>query len=161
MDIFSKRDGPRQEDVRAKKLLAENSGTIRKLADQISNGGFSRARAEQARRNEKPKLDGLILHDLKVRSRVDVPEPYVKASLNGRIVLVDKSSGRQLQLLGEVRGNFMTKSFHLATKENGFFSPIDEETGNLIGHLDKVDITPDFTENNLAEVLETLLGLKG
>lgn len=160
MDIFSKRDGPRQEDVRAKKLLAENSGTIRKLADQISNGGFSRTRAQQARSKQKPKPEGLLIHDLKATSRVDVPEPYVKVSLNGRIVLVDKSSGRQLQMLGEIRGNSFAKSFHLATKDNGFFTPIDDETGHLIGHLNKVDITSDFTESDLAEALETLLGLK-
>ena len=49
VDIFSKREGPRLEDVKARRLLTQNAGTIRKLADQISNGGFSKMRAEQAK----------------------------------------------------------------------------------------------------------------
>ncbi len=79
VDIFSNRDGPRLEDVKARRVLTENAGTIRKLADQISNGGFSRMRADQARRNSTPEPDGLIIHDLKTTSRVDTPEPLSPA----------------------------------------------------------------------------------
>lgn len=161
MDIFSKRDGPRLEDVKAKRMLTENAGTIRKLADQISNGGYTKMRTDAARRNEKPKPDGLIIHDLKSHSRADVAEPYVKISVNNRVVLVDKSSGLQLQMLGEIRGNFLSKKFRLASKENGFYSPVDDETSAQIGNLDNVDITQDFTESDLAEELEKLLGIKG
>ena len=50
VDIFSKREGPRLEDVKARRLLTQNAGTIRKLADQISNGGFSKMQADQAKR---------------------------------------------------------------------------------------------------------------
>ncbi|WP_417205178.1 hypothetical protein [Antarctobacter sp.] len=157
MDIFSKRDGPRLEDVKAKRLLSENVGTIRKLADQISGGGYSQMRANEARRKEAPKPDGLIIHDLKARNRVDVPEPYVKVSLNNRVVLVDKSSGLQLQMLGEIRGNFMSKRFVLCTKENGFFSPVDPETRDLIGHLDQAELTESFSDVDLAAELESLL----
>ena len=71
MDIFSKRDGPRPEDVKARKLLQENAGTIRRLADTISNGGFTRMRAEQARRNETPQPEGLIIHDFKAPAASD------------------------------------------------------------------------------------------
>ncbi|MBT53019.1 MAG: hypothetical protein CMF72_06430 [Mameliella sp.] len=157
MDIFSKRDGPRLEDVKAKRILSENAGTIRKLADQISGGGYSKMRADEARRKEPPKPDGLIIHDLKVRNRVDVPEPYVKVSLNNRVVLVDKASGLQLQMLGEIRGNFMSKRFALCTKENGFFSPVDAEMIDLIGHLDNVELSDAFTEADLASKLEALI----
>lgn len=161
MDIFSKRDGPRLEDVKARRMLSENSGTIRKLADQLSNGGFSKMRADEARRKEEPKPDGLLIHDLKAHSRVDVPEPYVKISLNNRVVLVDKSSGLQLQMLGEIRGNFLSKKFCLASKENGFFSPVDDDTSAQIGHLDNVEITQDFSESDLADKLAALLDIKG
>lgn len=160
LDIFSKRDGPRLEDAKAKRLLSENAGTIRKLADQISNGGYSRMRADEARRKEGPKPEGLIIHDLKAPRRVDDPEPYVKVSLNNRVVLVDRSTGRQLQMLGEIRGNFLSKGFVLATRENGFFSPIDDETMAAIGHLDQTKITSDYTESDLAEELEALLGIR-
>lgn len=161
VDIFSKRDGPRLEDVKAKRLLAENAGTIRKLADQISNGGFSKMRAEQARRREEPKPDGLMIHDLKARVSNDAPEPYVKISLNNRVVLVDKSTGRQLQMLGEIRGTVLSRRFVLATKDNGFFSPLDEEMQAVIAHLDGAEISGDLTESALAEMLEHLLLPRG
>ena len=157
VDIFSKRDGPRLEDVKARRVLTENAGTIRKLADQISNGGFTRLQADQARRNSTPRPDGLIIHDLKATSRVDVPEPYVKVSLNNRVVLVDRSSGRQLQMLGEIRGNFLAKSFVLATRQNGFLSPLDDDMFAAIGHLDGASLSETFSEDDLAQSLESLL----
>ncbi|MAC81585.1 MAG: hypothetical protein CML66_26385 [Rhodobacteraceae bacterium] len=166
MDIFSKRDGPRLEDQRAKRLLSENAGTIRRLADQISNGGYTRMQQDKARRDQAPVPDGRIIHDLKARSRVDVPDScvpdsYVKVSLNNRVVLVDKTSGRQVQMLGEIRGNFMSRRFVLATGENGFFSPIDDDMRAVLGHLDQVEITPDRDEDSLAGELGRLLGLDG
>ncbi|MBF9035858.1 hypothetical protein HKCCE2091_16540 [Rhodobacterales bacterium HKCCE2091] len=159
MDIFSKRDGARQEDVRAKRLISENAPVIRRLADQISNGGFSRMRAEQAARREEPKPDGLIIHDLKARPASDAPAPYVRVSVNNRVVLADSNNGRQLQLLGELRGNFMGRTFVPATSENGFISPIDDEIRAAIADLDGVAITPDFSEKDLAAALEERLGL--
>ena len=78
MDIFSKKDGPRLEDVKAKKLLSDNAGTIRRLADQISNGGYSQMQADKARRQQTPKAKGLIIHDLKQRTTDHTPDPYVK-----------------------------------------------------------------------------------
>lgn len=159
MDIFSKREGPRLEDVRARKLISENAGTIRRLADQISNGGFTRMRQEEARRREQPTPDGLLIHDLKAPVRNDRPAPYVKVSLNNRVVLADKTSGRQLQMLGEIRGNFMSRRFVLATSENGFFSPIDDEIRAAIGHLEGAEISQDFSEDDLARALTENLGL--
>ncbi|WP_323766085.1 hypothetical protein [Marinovum sp.] len=157
VDIFSKREGPRLEDVKARRVLQENAGTIRKLADQISNGGFSKMQADQARRREAPKPDGLIIHDLKARVSSDVPEPYVKVSLNNRVVLVDRSTGRQLQMLGEIRGGFMAKRFVLATGANGFLSPLDDEMHATLADLDGVEITGDFNDRDLADRLEELL----
>lgn len=161
MDIFSKKDGPRREDESAKRLISRNSGTIRKLADQISGGGYTRMRQDQARRQQGPKPEGLIIHDLKAPAKSDAPEPYVKVSLNNRVVLADKSNGRQLQMLGEIRGNSLARRFVLATAENGFFSPLDDDVQALIGHLDNVEITSDFGEKSLARALEDLFGLAG
>ncbi|MGP6085877.1 hypothetical protein [Antarctobacter jejuensis] len=159
MDIFSKRDGPRAEDVKAKRLIQKNAGTIRKLADQISNGGFTKMRQDQARRSEQPKPEGLIIHDLKAPSKSEVPEPYVKVSLNNRVVLVDRVNGRQLQLLGEVRGNSFEKRFVLATKANGFLSPVEEDVFQAIGDLDNVELSKAFSEKDLAKQIETALGI--
>ncbi|SFD19971.1 hypothetical protein [Tropicimonas isoalkanivorans] len=160
MDIFSKRDGPREEDTQAKRLISQNAPVIRKLADQISNGGFTKMRQEQARRREEPSPKGLIFHDMKSKAPSDTPAPYVRVSVNNRVVLTDGNNGRQLQMLGEVRGNFMRRSFALATKENGFLSPIDEETKAAIAHLEDVEITSEFSEKDLASALEACLGLK-
>ncbi|TCS65629.1 hypothetical protein EDD52_10345 [Primorskyibacter sedentarius] len=161
VDIFSKREGPRLEDVKAKRLLSENAGTIRKLADQISNGGFSKMRADQARRKQEPKPEGLIIHDMNARVSSETPEPYVKVSLNNRVVLVDKSTGRQMQLLGEIRGNFMSKYFVLATKDNGFLSPLEDDMLAALAHLEGADLTGDFTDSDLAQALEDLIVPRG
>lgn len=160
MDIFSKRDGPRPEDVKARRLIQENSGTIRRLADQISNGGFTKMRRDQARRKQEPKPEGLIIHDLKAPSKSETPEPYVKVSVNNRVVLADRSNGRQLQLLGEIRGNSFQRHFVLATQANGFFSPIDEDMLAVLGPLDNAELSQTFSDRDLAERLADLLGLQ-
>lgn len=159
MVSFSKHDGPRPEDARAKRLISENSGTIRRLADQISNGGFTRMRQEQAQRREGPKPEGLMIHDMKARPSVDEAQPYVRISLNGRAVLTDQVSGRQIQLLGEIRGGFMSQRFVLATKENGFLSPIDDDTHAALSELENIGLTGEFGEKELAERLRECLGL--
>lgn len=159
MDIFSKRDGPRPEDAKAKRLISENAGTIRKLADQISGGGYTKMRQDEARRREQPKPEGLIIHDMKAPSKSDAPEPYVKVSLNNRVVLADRSNGRQLHMLGEIRGNSFARRFVLATKENGFFSPVDDEIAQAIAELDGQEISKAFTETELAKRLGERLGI--
>ena len=146
--------------MKAKRLIQENSGTIRKLADQISNGGFTKMRQEEARRREKPKPEGLIIHDLKAPSKPDTPDPYVKVSINNRVVLADASSGRQLQLLGEIRRNGFSKAFVLATKANGYRSPVSDETYAAIQHLSQAAITQEFSEASLVQEIEKALGIK-
>lgn len=44
VEIFSKRDGPRREDVQIKRLIEQNRGVITKLADQLSNGRYSQSK---------------------------------------------------------------------------------------------------------------------
>ena len=48
MDIFSKRSGPRAEDVQARQHLQRNWGTIEKLADTLSGGKYSADKAKRA-----------------------------------------------------------------------------------------------------------------
>lgn len=157
MDIFSKRDGPRSEDVRAKRMIAENSQVIRKLADQISGGGYTAMQQQKAQKPPQPK--GLIIHDLGGARDASDPEPYVKVSLNNRVVLADKRSGRQLHLLGEIRGSFPAPRFVLATAENGFFSPLPEDVSGALAELDGTQITRDFGEKQLAAGIAQHLGL--
>ena len=87
----------------------------------------------------------------------DVAEPYVKVSLNNRVVLVDRSTGRQMQMLGEIRGSVLSKRFVLASSENGFFSPLDPEMQAALAHFDGVEITDAFSDRDLADRLEDVL----
>jgi len=160
LDIFSKRDGPRPEDVRAKRLISENSHVISKLADQISGGGYTAMQQAKANAQKKPQPAGLIIHDLGAsNSSVDV-KPYVKISLNNRVVLACMNSGKQIQLLGEIRGNFAGKHFLLATATRNFYSPVDGEMLEALLHLDGVELTHEFDDKALAEAIETSLGLQ-
>lgn len=159
MDIFSKRDGPRPEDVKARRMIAENAGTIRRLADQFSNGGFTRMREGAAARAASAQPVGLSIHDLRPARAPDAPEPYLRISLNGRVVIADRASGRQLAYLGEIRGGAFTRRFVLATRENGFVTPVDDATRAAIGMLDQAALGPDFTEEDLADRLRCELSL--
>lgn len=159
MDIFSKRDGPRPEDVRAKRLISENAGTIRKLADQISNGGFTKMRQDEARRKQEPKPDGLLIYSMSGPAKPLEPDPYIRVSLNGRVVLVDGNSGRQIQLLGEIRSSFGSKRFVMATAANGFISPVSDEIAGALAQFENVELGSDFTEEDIIQKFGTCLGL--
>jgi len=159
MDIISKRDGPRPEDVRAKRLISENAGKIRRLADQISNGGFSKMRQDQARRKEEPKPEGLLIYSMAGPGTAVEPDPYIRVSLNGRVVLVDRISGKQIQLLGEIRTRFRSRTFVLATEENGFLSPVSAELRHTLGHFENGELDPAWTDQEIAQKFEAALGL--
>ncbi|SFJ96365.1 hypothetical protein SAMN04487991_3441 [Celeribacter neptunius] len=159
MDIFSKRDGPRPEDVRAKRLISENAGTIRRLADQISNGGFTKMRQDEARRKQAPKPDGLLIYSMSTAARSDDPDPYVRVSLSGRVALVDSNNGHQIQLLGELRRSFGAQRFVLATAANGFVSPVSAEIEAALTQYEDVELGPDFTEKDIVQKFGACLGL--
>ena len=159
VDIFSKRDGPRREDVVAKRIISENKTTIHRLADQISGGEFSRSRAAMAKAKEEPKPDGLNIHIMGGASRPAETKPVVRVSLNGRVIVVDANAGKQLQFLGQMRVKNGQKFFVLATKENGFVSPLDEEVEHLLTDLNGIVIETDEIENKFVGVLKDRLNL--
>jgi len=160
LDIFSKRDGPRREDVQAKRLISENSHVIKKLADQISGGGYTAMQQAKVQMQQTPQPEGLMIHDLGVATTATDVEPYVKVSLNNRVVLACLNSGKQIQLLGEIRGGFAGKVFVLATAERKFYSPVDGEMLEALRHLDGVEIHRGFDEKALAGAIEASLGLR-
>ncbi|WP_300056167.1 hypothetical protein [uncultured Roseobacter sp.] len=159
VDIFSKKEGPRREDVEAKRIISENRQTIHRLADQISNGGFSRSRAAMATAKETPKPQGLSIHLLGTTGKTVDPEPVLKISLNGRVVIMDANSGKQLVFLGEMRRKNSQKYFALATKKNGFFSPLDDETQDCLRDLDGVMLETGEIEDKFSDVMKDRLGL--
>ncbi len=157
LDIINKREGPRPEDVRAKRLISENAATIRKLADPISGGGYSAMQNRQ--KQEAPRPDGLILHDMGGAAKAQEPEPYVRISLNGRVVLACRRTGKQIQLLGEIRHGFPAGTFRIATAERGYLSPVADGMLGAIAELDGCEIGAAMPEDALAAELERRLGL--
>lgn len=99
VEIFSKQDGPRREDVQVKRLIEENRGVITRLADQFSGGRYS----ESKKPKPVPRAEGLIIHIGDSTKPVREPEPKIRVTTNGRVIVVDDGTGRQLQYFGEIR----------------------------------------------------------
>ena len=61
VEIFSPRDGPRPRDVRLKALIDKNRNTIEKIADHLTEGGYSAGKRAKA----APKVEAkTIIHTL-------------------------------------------------------------------------------------------------
>tara|TARA_R110002049_G_C9176712_1_gene562813 strand:- start:3534 stop:4010 length:477 start_codon:yes stop_codon:yes gene_type:complete len=157
MDIISKRSGPRREDEHAKRHINQNWGTIEKLADQISGGRYSADKAKKAAL--PPQASGKIIIDQAAPRAPDEVKPYLRISVNGRVIVADMNSGRQLNFLGQLKRVGGVMRFVIATKENGFFSPLDDETFNLISDLSEKTINRTFSEKDLELELQTRLNM--
>lgn len=157
MDIISKRDGPRREDVEAKRHINRNWGTIEKLADQISGGRYSADKARKAA--PPPQASGKIIIDQAARAAPDETKAYLRISTNGRVVVADQNSGRQLNFLGQLKRIDGAIRFVIATKENGFFSPLDDDTYKLIADLADTAINRDYSEKDLEQELQKRLNI--
>lgn len=156
VEIISKRDGPRREDAQVKRLVEQNRSTIVQLADQISSGGYSASK----RPREKPKAQGLIFHVGSGSPVADDARPEIRVSLNGRVISVDQNTGRQIHHIGEIRRRDGHDTFVLATKANGFFSPVDETVAAALAPLDGARLGPSFTEDRLAFDITAKLALE-
>ncbi len=156
VDIISKRDGPRREDVAARQVLQENRGTIHKMMDHLTGGQLN----SQAEKPARPEPEGLIIHTGRVIDSREVAKPYVRISMNGRVVVADQETSRQLHYLGEIRGPRRSQRFVLATKANGFYAVVDGELEGLLADLDGRDITADFSEDDLSETITERLGIE-
>ncbi|TIU58043.1 MAG: hypothetical protein E5W30_12375, partial [Mesorhizobium sp.] len=82
VEIISKRDGPRREDVQIKRLIEQNRSTIVRLADQLSAGGYSASKKPR----QLPKVEGLIIHVGGAPVSASEARPSVHISINGRVV---------------------------------------------------------------------------
>ena len=146
VEIISKRNGPRREDVQIKQLIEQNRATITRIADHISAGGYSASKA--ARPEKKP--EGLIIHTGTAARPAEDVVPVVSVRLNGRVVFMDENSGRQIHHIGDVRNRNGAEFFVLATKENGFFAPVDESVAARLREIDGTRLGPDYGEEQLA-----------
>jgi len=156
VDIISKRDGPRREDVAAKRLIEKNRPTIARLADQLSGGGYTAMRQPP----KPPEPTGLVFHDFAGTRPTESQHPdYVRISLNGRVALVDGDTSKQLHFIGEIRGNADGEIFFLATEQNEFFAPLDADLANCLAELDQKLINESFSEDDLSAQISERLGL--
>lgn len=158
VDIISKNSAPRREDQKARALIERNQGTISRLADHLSNGAYSASRRARGEPKE-PQAAGLTIVDLGASRPVSAPEPYVRISPNCRVVIVDAATGRQMHHLGEIRRIDGLTRFMLATKANGFFSPLDPDVAERLAALDGAPIGTDRSEETLAAEISGRLGL--
>ncbi len=155
MDIISKKSGPRAEDQHAKQHLQRNWGTIEKLADTLSGGKYSADKAKKAA--APPQAKGLIFVDQARPRLADNPVPYLRISTNGRVVLADTSSGIQMHFLGELKRVNGEVRFTIATKENGYFTPLDDEMAEKLADLANLPVNRSYSEDDLAQDIKRRL----
>ncbi len=148
LDIISKKSGPRAEDQQAKQHIQRNWGTIEKLADTLSGGKYSADKAKKVA--PPPQAQGLIIVDQARPRMPDVPEPYLRISMNGRVVVADTNSGVQMHFLGQLKRQNGEMRFTLATAENGFISPLEPEFQEKLADLADRVVNRAFSEDDLA-----------
>jgi hypothetical protein len=83
----------------------------------------------------------------------------VRATINGRVIVVDDNSGRQLHHLGEIRRRGDEIRFVLASAENRFPAPVAAEIAAAIEDLDAAELAPDGGEEALVDEIGRRLGL--
>jgi hypothetical protein len=155
LDIFSRKSGPRAEDQQAKQHIQRNWGTIEKLADTLSGGKYSADKARKAA--PPPQAQGLIIVDQARPRKPDAPEPYLRISANGRVVIADTGTGVQLHFLGQLKRVDGAVRFVLATSENGFFSPLADDIHAKIADLANLTVNRSYSEDDLAKDIKERL----
>jgi hypothetical protein len=154
--IISKRDGPRREEAAAKDFIQKNRTKIDALANHLTGGRLQELRNPQP--PAQPQPSGKLWSTPPARPRE--PEPYVRISLNGRVVIADLSSGRQLHFVGELRGKGQSRYFALATRENGIFDPLDQSMHEVLAELEGMSVPEEAGEECLERNIAGRLGLK-
>jgi hypothetical protein len=153
--IISKRDGPRREEVAAKDFLRKNRTKINSLANHLTGGRWQELRNPAP--PQQPQPSGKLWYTPPGRPRE--AEPYVRISLNGRVVIADLASGRQLYFVGELRGNGQSRYFALATRENGMFESLDVDLCKFLADLEGLSVPDETSEEHLERIIAGRLGL--
>ena len=146
VDIISKRDGPRREDAEIRQFLGRNRSIITKLADQISNGQYSRSKLPQ----QAPQPEGLIIHIGDRPAAEPELQPRIRVTANGRVIAVDIGSSRQLVHFGDIREVGHVRTFVLASAANGYVAPLDDETCDTLADIDGVLMGTSYDTGELA-----------
>ncbi|WP_315766791.1 hypothetical protein [Bradyrhizobium sp. SZCCHNR2009] len=157
VEIISKRDGPRREDVAAKEFIRTNRATIDKIANRLTGGQWQAMRHPVAA--PQPEASGRLWYTPPRRASSDV-SPYVRISLNGRIVVADLASGRQIHFIGELRGSGHMRRLALATSQNGLFDPLDDQLHAALADLEGLRVPDEASEESLERELAIRLGIE-
>lgn len=154
--IISKRDGPRREDVAAKDFLRKNRAKIDAIANHLTGGNWSELR------NPAPPTEPLPSGKLYMTpaARPTEAEPYVRISINGRVVIADLASGRQLHFVGELRGDGQARHLALGTRENGMFGAMDSDLYGALADLEGMSVPDEAHEQRLEQIIADRLGFK-
>jgi hypothetical protein len=153
--IISKRDGPHREEAAAKDFIQKNRTKINALANHLTGGRWQELRNPAPA--PQPQPSGKLWYTPPARPRE--AEPYVRISLNGRVVIADLASGRQLHFVGELRGKGQSRYFALATRENGVFEPLDDGLCKVLADLEGAGVPDEVSEEHLERIIAGRLGL--
>lgn len=155
IEIVSKRNGPRREDEAARRLIEANRPTIERLANHFSGGTWSQRHAPKP----AAEAEGLIIHTARAATTDAPPKPFLRLAVNGRVSMVDANSGRQMHHIGEVRRRDGRTTFRLATRDNGFFSPVDDTLAAALADLDGQPVEDRAAERSLIDAIGGRLGI--
>lgn len=153
--IISKREGPYREEVEAKDFIQKNRTRIDAVANHLTGGRWQELRNPAP--PQEPQPTGKLWYT--PPGRPSEAEPYVRISLNGRVVIADLASGRQLHFVGELRRQGQLRYFALATCENGLFDPLDEGLYKVLADLEGVSVPDEASEERLEQIIADRLGL--
>jgi plasmid stabilization system protein ParE len=153
--IISKRDGPGTQDAAARALIEKNRTTIANIANHLSGGRRREMRHPGSALQRE--ASGKLWFTAPGQPRE--PSPYVRISLNGRVVVADLDSGRQLHFIGDIRGAGAARRFALATRENGFYAPLDDDLLQALFDLDRMALPESAAEERLEREIGARLGL--
>lgn len=156
--IISK-GGPDRRAAEARKLVEDNKSTIQAMTTYLS-GGVGRQPITVPQGPPTPEQQSFFRRfSASLPASRDEVKPYLRISLNNRVIIADSNSARQLHFLGELRGKGVVRRFVLATRENGFFSPLEEELREKLADLDNSFVADDAALEALSATLNERLGL--
>ncbi|MDQ0509899.1 hypothetical protein [Ancylobacter amanitiformis] len=156
--VISKQDGPRKEDVVAKRVIRDNWQTIDRLANQLSGGHWNDIKRSRNAPVKTPEEQRKSLLGYAPTGRRDEPRPYVRISANNRVVIVDEETSRQMLFVGELRTGAEGRQLRLAIRANGFFDPLSDEVQADLADLEGALIADEDGEERLKQLLAERLG---
>lgn len=155
--IISKPEGPPGGQSPMRRMTSHDRATITRIADHLTAGGFS---AQRAAASTRPSPAPEPRSTSSRRPTPETARPYVRVSPNGRVVLADLDTARQLAFLGEVRRREGREVFVLATAENGFHAPLEAEVAHKLAALDGETVAGRGSARALSDRIATVLEIE-